>query len=76
MEILSKYKKVNFPAIMIEHMHIVMTTKDGKNGLAYVFWLNRVLEYFSMVCRKGKAALVKKIFNITTFEDNECVPKR
>lgn len=76
MEILSKYNKVNLPAIVIEHIHTVMTAKDGKHGLAYDFWLNRVFEYFSVVCGKGKAGSVKQMFNITTLEDNECSRKR
>lgn len=37
MEALSKYQKVNFSAIVIEHMNTVMTTNNGKHGLSYGF---------------------------------------
>lgn len=42
MKVLSKFQKVNISAIMIEHLNRVMTAKDGKHGLAYGFWLNRI----------------------------------
>lgn len=32
--------------------------------------------YFNVKCGKGKDSSVKKVFNITTLEDNECIPRR
>lgn len=46
---LAKFKKVHLPALIIEYMRTVITAKDGKHGLAYGFWLNRILDYVNMV---------------------------
>lgn len=54
-EVFSKYHKVNLPTIFIEHFNIIMTTKDGRQGLAYGFWINRGSAYFNVECCKGKA---------------------
>lgn len=61
MEVVSKYKKVNLPAIVVEHMNIVMNTKDGKHGLAYEFWLNKIFAYFSVVYGKWKTSSIKQV---------------
>lgn len=55
---------------------MVMTIKGGRQGLAYGFWLNKVFAYFNVEHRKGKDGSIKHIFNITTLEYNECIPKR
>lgn len=76
MEMLSKFKKICLPTLIIEHMHTMMTSKDRKHGQAYGFWRNGILNHFNMVCGKGKFSSVKQVFNLTTLEDNECVPRR
>lgn len=75
MKVLLKYEKVNLPTIMIEHINTVITVKDGNHGLAYRFWLNRVFPYFNVECGKKKVDSVKQMFNITTLEDNEYIPR-
>lgn len=59
MEALSKFKHVNLHAVIIEHIHKVMTTKDGKRGLAYGFWFNGVFLYFDVKYRPGKDRSMK-----------------
>lgn len=59
MDTLFKYKKVNLLAILIDHMNIVMREKDGKHGLAYRFWMNRIFLYFTIECVPGKIGSVK-----------------
>lgn len=76
MEILAKFKKICLPALIIEHTHTIITTKDRKHGLDYRFWINKNLDYFNVVCGQGKFNSIKQVFNLTTLEDNECVPKR
>lgn len=73
---LATYQKVNLPAIVQEHFNIVMSTKDGRHGLAYGFWLNRVFVYYNVECGKGMAGSVKQAFNLIALEDNEYIPKR
>lgn len=74
-EVSSKYQ-INLPVIVIKHIHTIIIVKDGKHGLAYGFWLNKVFAYFIFKCGKGKVGSVKQIFNITTLEDHECIPRR
>lgn len=76
MEALSKYRQVNLPTIIIEHIHKVLKAKDRKHGLAYGFWLNWVFAYFDIKCGPRKDGLVKQIFIVSTLEDNEYIPKR
>lgn len=35
MDMLVKFKKICLPTLIIEHIHTVVTAKDGKYGLAY-----------------------------------------
>lgn len=67
MEALSKFKHANLPAIIIEHMHKVMTAKNGHHGLAYGFLLNRVLAYFDIECGPRKDGFVEQRFTVFTF---------
>lgn len=67
---------MNLLVIVIEHFNTIMTSKDGKHGLAYSFWLNKIFAYFNIECGKGKTGFVKQIFNITTLEKNECIPRK
>lgn len=57
-------------------MNRVTSAKDGKHGLVYVFWLSRIVSYFDVDYAPVKEGFVKKMFNVTTFEDNKCIPKR
>lgn len=59
MEALSKFKRVNLFVVIIKHLHKVMTSKDGKHGFAYGFWLNRVFAYFGIQYGPGKDGPVK-----------------
>lgn len=76
MESLTKFNHVNLPTILIENMHKVMTIKDGRHGLAYGFLLNPVFTYFNVQYRPCKKGSVKKIFTLSTLEDNECIAKK
>lgn len=64
MKTFPKFKKVDLPAIVIEHMDTVINPKDGKHGLPYGFWMKRVLYYFNIKCGKVKANSVHEVFGI------------
>lgn len=57
-------------------MNKVMIDKDGKHGLAYDFCLNKIFMYFNIERGPGKAGSVNLVSNVTTLEDNECIPRR
>lgn len=41
MEALSKFDPINFPTIMLEHMHKTLTV-NGKHGMGYGYFLTKV----------------------------------
>lgn len=45
MEALGKLEEINLPTIMLEHMGQIITTKDGKHGMAYGYLLGKVFKH-------------------------------
>ncbi|KAH0748685.1 hypothetical protein KY290_027917 [Solanum tuberosum] len=48
MEKLDELDKINLPAIMLEHMHMVMTWKEAKHEIPYWYLLNLVFDHFKV----------------------------
>lgn len=67
---------MNLPAVVLEHLNTVMFIKDGEHGLTYGFWFIRVLAYFNIKCSRRKTGSVNQVFNLTTLENNKCIPRR
>ncbi|KAH0743062.1 hypothetical protein KY290_031055 [Solanum tuberosum] len=63
MEKFDELEAINLPAIMLEHMHRVMTTK---HGIPYGYLLNYVFKHFEMPLGKGVPNTVKQMFSATT----------
>lgn len=76
MEALSTFQPINLSALMIEHMHKVMTVKDGKHGLTYGFLLIKVFEFFKLPCGQGIVGTKKQMLTLTTLEECEYVSRR
>lgn len=76
MEYLTKFKHIKMHVIMIEYMHKVMMVKDGKHGLDYGFQLNRMVAYFNMKCGPRKDGPIKKMFTLSTLEENKCISRQ
>lgn len=45
MESLSRLEDINLPSIMLEHIRKIITSKEGKHGLAYGYLLNGVFAF-------------------------------
>ncbi|KAK4725126.1 hypothetical protein R3W88_027905 [Solanum pinnatisectum] len=53
MEKLDELEEINLPAIMLEHMHKVMTWKKAKHEIPYGYLLNYVLNHFEVPMGRG-----------------------
>lgn len=69
----SKFELISLPALMIEHISKVIHEKEGRHGMPYGYFLNRVFDHFGVVCEKGTPGTVIKMFSLTTLIENECV---
>uniref|UniRef100_A0A0V0INL6 Putative ovule protein n=1 Tax=Solanum chacoense TaxID=4108 RepID=A0A0V0INL6_SOLCH len=54
-------------------MHVIMTVKNGKHGIAYGYSLNRVFDHFSVPLGRGVAGTIKQTFSMATLIECECV---
>ncbi|KAK4337972.1 hypothetical protein RND71_042459 [Anisodus tanguticus] len=52
MENLVSFTPINLPAMMMEHIVKIESSKDEKHGLGYDFLLTRVLQHFGIKARK------------------------
>ncbi|KAH0665459.1 hypothetical protein KY290_027692 [Solanum tuberosum] len=64
MEKLDELEEINLPAIMLEHMHRVMTWKNAKHGIPYGYLLNFVFNHFEIPVGKG-ATLRREVTDLT-----------
>ncbi|KAK4737100.1 hypothetical protein R3W88_000797 [Solanum pinnatisectum] len=48
MEKLDELEAINLPAIILEHMHRVMTWKTAKHGIPYGYLLNHMFKHFEV----------------------------
>ncbi|KAL3368697.1 hypothetical protein AABB24_009500 [Solanum stoloniferum] len=73
MEMLDMYETINLPGLMLEHMHRIMTGRDGKHGTAYGYFLNKVFEHFNTPIGKEIAGTMKHAFSMSTLIECECI---
>ncbi|KAH0748135.1 hypothetical protein KY290_027367 [Solanum tuberosum] len=52
-------EQINLPAIMLEHMHRVMTWKNAKHDIPYGYLLNFVFNHFEVPVGKGVPGTTK-----------------
>lgn len=72
-ESLSMFEVVNLSTIMIKHMHKLMIVNDSRCGLAYDYMLNKVFEFFKVICGKEMFGSTKQIFTIIILIECKCV---
>jgi len=72
-EKLDELDDINLPAIMLEHMHRVMTWKKAKHGTLYGYLLNYVLKHFDVPLGRGVPGTTKQMFTAATMLECECV---
>ncbi|KAH0650083.1 hypothetical protein KY284_029995 [Solanum tuberosum] len=73
MEKLDELEEINLPAIMLEHMHRVMTWKKVKHGIPYGYLLNFVFNHFEMPLGRRVPSTTKQMFTAATLLECECV---
>ncbi|KAK4737286.1 hypothetical protein R3W88_000983 [Solanum pinnatisectum] len=73
MEKLDKLEEINLPAIMLEHMHRVMTWKRAKHDIPYGYLLNYVFKHFEVPLGRGVPGTTKQMFTVVTLLECECV---
>ncbi|KAH0665293.1 hypothetical protein KY290_027559 [Solanum tuberosum] len=73
MEKFDELEVINLPAIMLEHMHRVMTWKSAKHGIPYGCLLNYVFKHFEVPLGIGVPGTVKQMFTAVTLLECECV---
>ncbi|KAH0779224.1 hypothetical protein KY290_005651 [Solanum tuberosum] len=59
MEKLDELDEINLSAIMLEHMHRVMTWQNAKHGIPYGYLLNFVFNHFEVPVGKGVLGTTK-----------------
>ncbi|KAH0639108.1 hypothetical protein KY290_036402 [Solanum tuberosum] len=72
-EKLDELEAINLSAIMLEHMHMVMTWKTAKHGIPYGYILNYVFKHFEVPLGRGVPDTVKQMFSVATLLECECV---
>ncbi|KAH0686189.1 hypothetical protein KY289_016952 [Solanum tuberosum] len=73
MEKLDELEEINLPAIMLEHMHRVMTWKNAKHGIPYGYLLNFVFNHFEVPVGRGVPGNTKQMFTMSTLLECECI---
>ncbi|KAL3379112.1 hypothetical protein AABB24_000035 [Solanum stoloniferum] len=73
MEQMESFEAINLYGIMLEYMHVIMTVKNDKHGIAYGYLLNRVFDHFSVPLGRGVAGTIKQTFSMATLIESECV---
>ncbi|KAH0738544.1 hypothetical protein KY290_037249 [Solanum tuberosum] len=73
MEKLDELEEINLPAIMLEHMHRVMTWKNAKHGIPYGYLLNFVFNHFEVPVGRGVPGTAKQMFTMSTLLECECI---
>lgn len=62
--------------MIIEHVHKVVHIKEGKHGMPYGYYLNRVFNNFKVVCERGTPDTVKYMFTLTILIENKYVEEK
>ncbi|WMV54998.1 hypothetical protein MTR67_048383 [Solanum verrucosum] len=75
-EQLESYEAINLAGIILEHMHQIMTIKNGKNGIAYGYLLNRGFNHFNLLPGTGVPRTIKQTFSMATLIECECVESK
>lgn len=76
MEALSKLEAVNLLGLMLEHIYKITTFRDRRNGLMYVYLLNKVFSHYKIKFGKGVAGTMKQSFSLTALIEYECTEER
>lgn len=76
MESLSRMEHINLPAIMIEHIQKIMTSRDEKHGLAYGYLLNRVFISNNIKLGTKVRSTIKQAISFHMLVECECVEGR
>ncbi|KAH0778680.1 hypothetical protein KY290_005107 [Solanum tuberosum] len=75
-EKLDELEAINLPAIMLEHMHMVMTGKSAKHGIPYGYLLNHMFKHFEVTLGQGVPYIVKQMFTVVSLLECECVKRK
>ncbi|KAK4709947.1 hypothetical protein R3W88_004460 [Solanum pinnatisectum] len=73
MEKLDELNEINLLAIMLEHMHRVMTWKEAKHEIPNGYLLNLVFNYFEVPLGKGVPGTTKQMSTMSTLLECECI---
>ncbi|KAH0722772.1 hypothetical protein KY290_005420 [Solanum tuberosum] len=73
MKKLDELEEINLPAIMLEHMHRVMTWKLAKQCILDGYLLNYVFKHFEVPLGRGVPGTTKQMFTVATLLECECV---
>ncbi|WMV10123.1 hypothetical protein MTR67_003508 [Solanum verrucosum] len=73
MEKVDELEEINLSAIMLEHMHRVMTWKTAKYCIPYGYLLNYVFKHFEVSLGRGVPGTTKKMFIVVTLVECECI---
>lgn len=73
MEWFSKFELISLPTLMIKNMYKAVNVKERKFGVPYGYFLNKVFNYFKIVCEKVTSGTIKKVFILNTQIENICV---
>lgn len=58
-ECLSKFELISLPALIIEHMYNIIHEKEGRHGMPYRYFLNKIFDHLVVVCEKVTPGTVK-----------------
>lgn len=54
-------------------MYKIVHVKEGKQGISYWYFLNRVFSHFKVSYKKDTPKTVKQMFTLNTLIENECI---
>ncbi|KAH0644901.1 hypothetical protein KY284_032785 [Solanum tuberosum] len=76
MEKLDELEEIHLPAIMLEHMHRVMTWKLAKHDIPYGYLLNYVFKHFEVPLGRGVPGTTKQMFTAATCSNVSVLKER
>lgn len=76
MECLSSFELISLLDLMMEHIHKVVHGKNERHDMPYGYWLNRVFDYFRIVCEIGTLGTGLQQFFLKTLIITSYVKKK
>ena len=70
---LCKFKPLELPTLMLEHMNKIVIEQKGKNGMGNGYLLTKLFKYLNIPLGVGKVGTAKKSFTDTTMVECECL---